>query len=244
MLITLTFLILKILPGKAGMMYFKPLLWSVRLGIMKGVAKGLAFLHESSPKRYVHGNLKPSNILLGENMEPCISDFGLARLTCTAEDSLAVQLEQMTSGTPPLSSPYALTPTHSTTTGSYYEAPEASKATKPSQKWDVYSFGVILLEMISGKSPLIQISSSEMDLVRWIQLSIEVKPLSDVLDPYLTHDLHKEDEMVAVLKMALACVHASPDKRPSMRNVSDILERLALPNYDLTKTGCFSNSKN
>ncbi|KAJ9173038.1 hypothetical protein P3X46_016214 [Hevea brasiliensis] len=213
--------------GKTGMTYLKPLSWSTRLRIVKGVAKGLSFLHEFSPKKYVHGNLKPGNILLGENMEPRISDFGLNRLTYTAEESLAVHLDQLTSGTPHQGSPYALTPTNSSPIMSYYEAPEGSKASKPSQKWDVYSFGVILLEMISGKSPIMQTGSSEMGLVQWIQLSTEVKPLSDVLDPFLVHDMGKKDEMVAVLNIALACVHVSPDKRPSMRIVSDTLERLA-----------------
>jgi hypothetical protein len=132
----------------------------------------------------------------------------------------------MTSGTPQQGSPYALTPTHSSMSGSCYEAPESSKVIKPSQKWDVYSFGVILLEIISGKSPIMQMSLSGMDLVRWIQLSIEVKPPSEVLDPFLARDSDKEHEMIAVLKIALACVHASPDKRPSMKNVSENLERL------------------
>ncbi|KAJ4822394.1 Zygote arrest protein 1 [Turnera subulata] len=214
------------LHGRTGMTYFRPLSWSVRLQIMRGLAKGLAFLHDFSPKRYVHGNLKPSNVLLGEFMEPRISDFGLSYLACTTEEYIAVQLEQSTGGTPEQGSPYAVTPTNVRATGSYYEAPEASKAKKPSQKWDVYSFGVILLEMISGKSPIVQMSLSGMDLVQSIQLSVEVKPLSDVLDPFLVHDLDKENEMVVALRVALACVHGNPDKRPSMRYVSDALEGL------------------
>ncbi|KAJ9147319.1 hypothetical protein P3X46_029493 [Hevea brasiliensis] len=213
--------------GRTGLIYFKPLSWSTRLRIMKGVAKGLAFLHEFSPKKYVHGNLKPSNILLGEKMEPRITDFGLNRLAYTAEESLVVNLEHMARGTPQQGSPYALTATNSSPIMSYYEAPEASKSSKPSQKWDVYSYGVILLEMISGKSPVTQTGSSEMGLVQWIQLSTEIKPLCHVLDPFLVHDLEKRDEMIAVLDIALACVHISPDKRPLMRIVSDTLERLA-----------------
>ncbi|WCJ25318.1 Leucine-rich repeat protein kinase family protein [Euphorbia peplus] len=212
--------------GSTGMIYFKPLLWSVRLRIMKGIARGLTFLHEFSPKRYVHGNIKPSNILLGENMEPHISDFGIGRLTYTTEDPLTEQSEQVTGGTPLQGSPYAFTPTNSSAIMSYYEAPEVNRSSKPSQKWDVYSFGVILLEMISGKSPVMQTSSSEMGLVQWMQLSTEVKPLSHVLDASLVYELDKLNGIAAVLKIALACVHTSPDKRPSMRNVSDSLEKL------------------
>ncbi|KAM7277606.1 hypothetical protein ACFE04_004740 [Oxalis oulophora] len=212
--------------GKAGLSSFKPLSWHIRLRIMKGVAKGLTFLHEYSPKKYVHGNLKPSNILLGENTEPKISDFGLSRLaSITEEGSMRIEHEPMTP--PTQGSPYELTPTRNPTE-SYYQAHEASKITKPSQKWDVYSFGVILLELISGKLPLIQVGSSEIELVRWIQLCIEVgKPLFDVLDPFLAREfLDKEEEIVAVLHIALACVHKTPEKRPSMKYVSDNLEKL------------------
>ncbi|XP_017974372.1 PREDICTED: receptor protein kinase-like protein ZAR1 [Theobroma cacao] len=213
--------------GKAGYIPFKPLSWSVRVKIMKGIAKGLAYLHELSPKRYVHGNLKPSNILLGEDMEPHISDFGLGRLANIAEESPTFQVEQMTSWTPQHGSPYELTPINSSLNGSYYQAPEASKDTKPSQKWDVYSFGVILLEMISGKLPSIQVGSLEMDMVQWIQLSIEErKPLSSIIDPSLTHNWGEEDNIAAILKLALACIHKSPDRRPTMRCVSYSFDKL------------------
>ena len=66
-----------------------------------------------------------------------------------------------------------------------------------------------------------------MDIVSWIQLCIEEKkPLADVLDPYLADDADKEEEMIAVLKIAMACTHSSPERRPTMRHVSDALERL------------------
>lgn len=98
---------------------------------------------------------------------------------------------------------------------------------KPSQKWDVYSFGVILLEMITGKSQIIQVGNLEMDLVHWILFCIEEKkPLSDVLDPFLAEDLDREEEMVSILKIAMACVHNSPERRPTMRHVSDALNKL------------------
>ena len=194
---------------------------------MKGIAKGLAYLHEFSPKRYVHGNLKPSNILLGEDMEPCISDFGLGRLADIAEESPEFQVEQMAIGTSQQSSPYEFTTINSSSNGSYYQAPEASKDMKPSQKWDVYSFGVILLEMISGKLPSIQVGSLEMDLVQWIQLSIEERrPLSSIIDPSLAHNRGEEENIAAILKLALACIHKNPDRRPTMRYVSYNIEKL------------------
>ncbi|KAJ0098697.1 hypothetical protein Patl1_21408 [Pistacia atlantica] len=221
------------LHGNAGMLPYRPLSWPVRLRIIKGIARGLAFLHEFSPRKYVHGDLRPSNILLGQNMEPLISDFGLCRLANIAEESQAAQCEQTTTGTPKRSStpeqssPFEFTAINATLSRSYYQAPEVSKVRKPTQKWDVYSYGVILLEMISGKPPMIQIGSLEMNLVQWIHLMLEDgKLMIDILDPLLARELNKEDEIAAVLKIALACVCKSPDKRPSMRHVFDSLDRL------------------
>ncbi|CAI9096133.1 OLC1v1032213C1 [Oldenlandia corymbosa var. corymbosa] len=218
--------------GKPGMVTFTPLSWSMRLRIMKGVAKGLAYLHEYSPKKYVHGDLKPSNILLGHNMEPKISDFGLGRLANITGGTPTLQSSRMISEKQ-LQRPGGNTPsevgtmTSAASFGSFYQAPEALKVVKPSQKWDVYSYGVILLEMITGKPPLIQVGASEIDIVHWMQSCIEEKkPLSDVLDPFLAPDADKEEEMIAVLKIAMACIQTSPERRPSMRHVMDTLDRL------------------
>ncbi|OWM86292.1 hypothetical protein CDL15_Pgr011116 [Punica granatum] len=225
------------LHGKAGMISFTPLPWSVRLKIMKGVAKGLVYLHEFSPKKYVHGDLKPNNILLGQNMEPRISDFGLGRLANIAGGSPTLQSNRMAPASDQKpqerqqksTSSDGATVVSSASLGSYYQAPEALKVVKPSQKWDVYPFGVILLEMITGRYPIVQVGPSEMNIVQWIQLCIEEKkPLSDVLDPYLTEDLDKEEEIIGALKVAIACVHGSPERRPTMRHVSEALERLAI----------------
>ena len=94
-----------------------------------------------------------------------------------------------------------------TSKGSCYQAPEALKTRKPSQKWDVYSYGVVLLEMITGRSPSALLETMQMVLVQWVQFCIEdKKPSADVLDPFLAQDSEREDEMIAVLKVALACV--------------------------------------
>ncbi|XWS34992.1 hypothetical protein CRYUN_Cryun21dG0085900 [Craigia yunnanensis] len=222
------------LHGKAGMVSFTPLLWSARLKIIKGIAKGLVYLHEFSPKKYVHGDLKPSNILLDQNMEPHVSDFGLGRLANIAGGSPTIQSNRMPSdklqeSLQKSASSEATAVYSSKNLGSYYQAPEALKVVKPSQKWDVYSYGVILLEMITGRSPVVHVGTSEMDLVHWIQLCIEEKkPLSDVLDPYLAPDADKEEEIIAVLKITMACVHSSAERRPTMRHVSDALDRLVV----------------
>lgn len=223
--------------GKPGIVSFTPLTWSTRLKIMKGTARGMVYLHEYSPKKYVHGDLKPSNILLGQNMEPKISDFGLGRLANIAGGSPTLQSSRMISEKPqPRQQGHTpsevATVASASSFGSYYQAPEALKVVKPSQKWDVYSYGVILLEMITGRSPMVQVGTLEMDIVHWIQLCIEEKkPLSDVLDPYLAQDLDKEEEIIGALKIAMACIHTSPERRPSMRHVLDALERLPASSY-------------
>lgn len=206
--------------GKTGSLKNSPMPWLVRLSIMKGVAKGLAFLHEYSPKKYVHGDLKPSNILLGHNMKPYIADFGLGRLATIAGGSPLVQSNHLpTDGQQQFSE---VSDDFPATYGSNYQAPEALKLLKPSQKWDVYSYGVILLEMLSGRSPVALMGTNDMDIVKWVQLCIEDhKALSDVLDPNLCQELEHEEDIFAVLRIALACVHINPERRPSMRHISE-----------------------
>ncbi|KAJ0256090.1 inactive leucine-rich repeat receptor-like protein kinase [Hirschfeldia incana] len=203
--------------GRPGSLSCKQLSWPVRLRILRGIAKGLTCIHEFSPKRYVHGHLNSSNILLGPNLEPKISGFGLGRIVdMPSSETRSDQISPMESRSPSVSRE------------SYYQAPEAFKMTKPSQKWDVYSFGLVVLEMVTGKSPVMQMDSSETDLVKWVESAAERnKPVWYVLDPVLARDRDLEDSMVQVVKIGLACVQKSPDKRPIMRNVYASFEKLA-----------------
>ncbi|XP_010528994.2 PREDICTED: probable inactive leucine-rich repeat receptor-like protein kinase At1g66830 [Tarenaya hassleriana] len=196
--------------GRSGSFPSKQLSWPVRLTIMRGIARGLAYIHRSSPKRYVHGHLCSANILLGENLEPKISGFGLGR----------VQSDQ--------SSPYDSSDSPIISRKCHYQAPEASKITKPSQKWDVYSFGLVVLEMVTGKSPVLKTDGSETDSVMWVRLAVErSKPIRYVLDPVLVRYSGMEESVVEVIEIGMACVNKSPDRRPSMRNVLESLENLA-----------------
>ncbi|KAF8113640.1 hypothetical protein N665_0047s0046 [Sinapis alba] len=202
--------------GRAGSLSCKQLSWPIRLRILRGIAKGLTYIHEFTPKRYVHGHINSSNILLGPNLEPKISGFGLGRIVdMPSSDTRLDQISPMESRSPSVSRE------------AYYQAPEAYKMTKPSQKWDVYSFGLVVLEMVTGKSPVMQTNSSEMDLVMWVESAAErSKPVWYVLDPVLARDRDLEDSMVQVVKIGLACVQKSPDKRPNMRNVFESFEKL------------------
>ncbi|ONK81665.1 uncharacterized protein A4U43_C01F31630 [Asparagus officinalis] len=203
------------LHGQSGVI-FSPMSWRVRLKIMKGIAKGLAFLHGH---KYIHGDLKPKNILLGLKMEPYISDFAVGRLARLAEDFTPERPQSQFSDS-------AVSPVSPVTDDQpYYRPPEAFRTLKPTNKWDVYSYGVILLELISGQSPEVLLDTMEMDLVQWFQFCIkEKKPTFDVFDPYLSQEPNVEDEIIAVLKIALACVQPNPESRPTMRHVKDSLE--------------------
>ena len=110
-----------------------PLDWESRLKISLGAAKGLAHIHSAGGPRCVHGNIKSSNVLLGQDLEACVADFGLSPVI-----------------TPP---PH---PVLSRRAMGGYRAPESldPAARRPAQKADVYSFGVVLLEVLTGRIPI------------------------------------------------------------------------------------------
>ncbi|KAL4385764.1 hypothetical protein GQ457_15G003720 [Hibiscus cannabinus] len=199
------------------------LTWSIRLKIAKGSARGLAYLHECSPRKFVHGDVKPSNILLDNEFQPYVSDFGLNKLiTITGSDPSS-------SGGFIGGLPYKSIRTER---NDNYRAPEARvTGSRPTQKWDVYSFGVVLLELLTGKSPEISPTTSTSmeipDLVRWVRQGFEEEnPLSDMVDPMLLQEVHAKKEVLAVFYVALACTEADPEIRPRMRTVSENLERI------------------
>lgn len=220
-----------IISGTIGSSSTSPLRWDIRLKIMKGVAKGLSFLHEFSSKKYIHGDLNPNNILLGLNMEPYISDFGLHHLANVAGGFPAMYMHKKENQNPQSSYPnVALGPISSNSF--CYQAPEAAmKTAKPSQKWDVYSYGMILLEIISGRSPIVLRDNTNMDLVEWIQLQIGARnPIINVLDPFLARKSVRDEEFFKVLEIALDCVQANAERRPSMKHVAESLEMLTNAN--------------
>ena len=114
-----------------------------------------------------------------------------------------------------------------------YKAPEARIAgTRPTQKWDVYSFGVILLELLTGKSPELSspttsTSSKIQDLVKWVRKGFEEQiPLSEMVDPTLLQEVHAKKEVLAAFHIALSCTEGDPEIRPRMKSVSDNLEKI------------------
>ncbi|XP_021650590.2 LOW QUALITY PROTEIN: receptor protein kinase-like protein At4g34220 [Hevea brasiliensis] len=202
----------------------------VRFNIARGVARGLAFIHD---KKYVHGSIRPTNILLNSDTEPIIADFGLNRLissnnnSCKASNSGWHFGNQRSNSTSQdhfiTASPYA-TPSFSITTcTSPYQAPESLKNLKSNPKWDVYSFGIILLELLIGRV------LSNRELSQWTTGSMtedknQVLKLADVA--IMADVVAKEDAMVACLKLGFSCACFAPEKRPSMKEALQVLEKI------------------
>ncbi|CAM0950519.1 unnamed protein product [Alopecurus aequalis] len=178
-----------------------PVDWATRMVIAKGTARGLAYLHDDMT--IVHGNLTASNVLLDDDSSPKIADIGLSRLMTAAANSSV------------LAAAGALG----------YRAPELSKVKKASAKTDVYSLGVIILELLTGKSPAD--TTNGMDLPQWVGSIVKEEWTSEVFDLELMRDAAtgpEGDELMDTLKLALQCVEVSPSARPEAREVLRQLE--------------------
>ncbi|XP_030486305.2 probable LRR receptor-like serine/threonine-protein kinase At4g37250 [Cannabis sativa] len=205
----------------------------IRLKIARGIARGLSYIHE---KKHVHANIKPSNILLNNEMEPIISDFGLDRLilppgTSTHKSGSARYFGSLKSAsTATRDSQYDVTfggsPGSSSLAAagvSPYQAPESMKNLKPNPKWDVFSFGVVLLELLTGRV------FSDRELGQWTGSGSMVEDKSRVLrlvDVGLRGEVeYKEEALLACLKLGFQCASFVPQKRPTMKEALQVLDK-------------------
>jgi serine/threonine protein kinase len=199
-----------------------PLPWSVRLSIVQGAARGLAYLHECSPRRYVHGCIKSSKILLDDELRAHVSGFGLARLVAGAHKAAAG------GGSKKLGS--AACALRGGGAVSYVapelRAPGGAPAAAATQKGDVFAFGVVLLEAVTGREPAE--GEGGMDLEAWVRRAFkEERPLSEVVDPTLLGEVHAKKQVLSVFHVALGCTEPDPEMRPRMRAVAESLDRIA-----------------
>ncbi|AQK84038.1 Putative prolin-rich extensin-like receptor protein kinase family protein [Zea mays] len=189
--------------------------WPTRVKIAAGSARGLAYLHEDCHPRIIHRDIKSSNILLDDQFEAQVADFGLARL---AENDV----------------------THISTRvmGTFgYLAPEYASTGKLTEKSDVFSFGVVLLELITGRKP---VDSSrplgDESLVEWsrplLNRAIETQEFDELVDVRLEGNFD-DVEMFRVIEATAACIRHSAARRPKMGQIVRVLDD-SLTDVDLS----------
>nr|GME11291.1 probable leucine-rich repeat receptor-like protein kinase At1g68400 [Ipomoea batatas] len=188
-----------------------PINWEVRLSIVKDIAKGLAYLHDSLPSHKApHGNIASSNILIlhrddnhRQAYQPKLADYGLLPLLPSRESSARLAVAR---------------------------SPEFYQGKKLSGKADVYCFGIVLLEVITGKSPsTLQASpgnADDGDLTDWVKAVVNNDWSTDILDLEILTDKEGYDEMLKLTDLALQCTDTQPERRPTMGQVLRRIEEI------------------
>ncbi|KAM1617189.1 hypothetical protein TB2_015843 [Malus domestica] len=176
--------------------------WPMRHLIALGIARGLAYLHSAS---MVHGDVKPQNVLFDADFEAHLSEFGLDRLTIA---------------TPAKAS------SSSTAIGSLgYVSPEAALTGQATKEADVYSFGIVLLEILTGRNPVT--FTQDEDIVKWVKKQLQRGQVSELLEPGLLElDPESSDweEFLLGVKVGLLCTAPDPLDRPSIADIVFMLE--------------------
>lgn len=191
--------------------------WPKRLEIAIGAAQGLYYMHHECSPPIIHRDVKSSNILLDSQFKARIADFGLAKI-----------LAKHGEGEPH---------TMSVIAGSFgYIAPEYAYTTKINEKIDVFSFGVVLLELTTGRKP--SSGGEHTNLAEWAwQLYGEGNNINDALDEDIKKTCYSE-EMATVFKLGLICTSTLPTTRPSMKEVLHILRGYGpSEGYEVKKVG-------
>ncbi|KAL6351388.1 hypothetical protein AAG906_035180 [Vitis piasezkii] len=180
--------------------------WTKRLKIAIGSARGLAYLHEDCNPKIIHRDIKSANILLDDDFEAQVADFGLAKPS--NDNNTHVSTRVM---------------------GTFgYMAPEYASSGKLTDRSDVFSFGVVLLELITGRKPVDPTQPlGDESLVEWARPllihALETGDVSELIDPRLEHR-YVESEMLRMIETAAACVRHSAPKRPRMAKVVRALD--------------------
>ncbi|PAN03636.1 hypothetical protein PAHAL_1G012300 [Panicum hallii] len=180
--------------------------WPARLGIARGAARGLAHLHASSEPRVLHRDIKSSNILLDARLEPRLADFGLARLVLPTDTHVTTDLVG--------------------TLG--YIPPEYGHSSVATYRGDVYSLGVVLLELVTGRRPvdMARPAGGGRDVTSWAVRMRREGRRGEVVDASVGEGRHRE-EAGRVLDVACACVSENPKARPTAQQVVEWLDAIA-----------------
>ncbi|KAL1532310.1 LRR receptor-like serine/threonine-protein kinase FEI 2 [Salvia divinorum] len=175
--------------------------WEVRLNIIMGAAKGLAYLHHDCSPRIIHRDIKSSNILLNGNFDARVSDFGLAKLL-EDEKSHITTIVAGTFG---------------------YLAPEYMQSGRATEKTDVYSFGVLVLEIVSGKRRTdASFIEKGLNIVGWLNFLVSEQRQREIVDPHC--EGVQTESLDAILSIAIQCVSSLPEDRPTIHRVVQVLE--------------------
>ncbi|KAL0384721.1 UNVERIFIED_CONTAM: putative receptor-like protein kinase [Sesamum radiatum] len=183
------------------------LTWEARMKVLLGTAKALAYLHEAIEPKVVHRDIKSSNILIDDEFNAKVSDFGLAKLLGAGESHITTRVM-----------------------GTFgYVAPEYANSGLLNEKSDVYSFGVLLLEAITGRDPVdYGRPAPEVNLVDWLKMMVGSRRSEEVVDPNM--DMRPSTKALKrALLTALRCVDPDSDKRPRMSQVVRMLESEEYP---------------
>ncbi|EOY26117.1 Serine-threonine protein kinase, plant-type, putative [Theobroma cacao] len=195
-----------------------------RVSICSDIAEGMAYLHHHSPVRVIHCDLKPSNVLLNDDMTALVSDFGIARLVMTVgAGNGAGTVENMG------------TSTANMLDGSIgYIAPEYGFGCNTSIRGDVYSFGVLVLEMVTRKRPTDEMFVGGLNLHRWVKSHYPGR-VEKVVDLSLIRASRDQSPEVTrmwevaiaeLIELGILCTQETPFTRPTMLDVADDLDRL------------------
>ncbi|OEL21570.1 putative receptor-like protein kinase [Dichanthelium oligosanthes] len=181
---------------------YSSLTWLARMKILLGTAKALAYLHEAIEPKVVHRDIKSSNILIDDEFNAKISDFGLAKMLGAGKSHIATRVM-----------------------GTFgYVAPEYANSGLLNEKSDVYSFGVVLLEAITGRDPIdYERPPNEVNLVDWLKMMVANRRSEEVVDPNLERRPSTK-ELKRALLTALRCIDLNAEKRPSMDQVVRMLD--------------------
>ncbi|KAF5178728.1 Pti1-like tyrosine-protein kinase [Thalictrum thalictroides] len=176
--------------------------WGRRMNIAIGAAEGIVYLHHHATPHIIHRDIKASNVLLDADFNAQVADFGFAKLIPDGATHVTTRVKG--------------------TLG--YLAPEYAMLGKASESCDVYSFGILLLELATGKKPIEKLSPTmKRTVTDWALPLVREKKFSEVADPRL-NGTYVEEELKRVMLVALLCSQNNPEKRPTILEVVDLLK--------------------